>query len=263
MNSSEEKLCLKWNDFQENVISEFGKLRNDQDFADVTLACEDGEQVEAHKVILLTASPFFQNLLRRNKHQHPLIYMRGVKSEDLVAIVDFLYYGETNVYQENLDSFLALAEELKLKGLSGKQQNQEEIKDPTEVEMKPEAVPKREPKNKKMQTKMANVNESQDAGESPREGVVALNDSTVVADLEGLDEQIKAMMEISENALGGAYGNLKARACKVCGKEGKDFDIRRHIESNHITGVSHSCNVCGKTSRSRHALRVHMSSYHK
>ena len=40
-------------------------------------------------------------------------------SEDLVAIMDFLYNGEANVFQESLDAFLALAEELKLKGLSG------------------------------------------------------------------------------------------------------------------------------------------------
>ena len=73
-----EKLCLKWNDFQENVNAAFGSSR---EFADVTLACEDGHQIEAHKVILAASSPFFQNLLRRNKHPHPLIYMRGVKSE--------------------------------------------------------------------------------------------------------------------------------------------------------------------------------------
>merc|ERR1711997_974887 len=114
-----EKLCLKWNDFQDITITAFGSLRNDNDFSDITLACEDGEQVEAHKVILAASSPFFQNLLRRNKHPHPLIYMRGVKSEDLVAIVDFLYFGEANVYQERLDAFLTIAEELKLKGLSG------------------------------------------------------------------------------------------------------------------------------------------------
>merc|ERR1712129_275692 len=104
----EEKLCLKWNDFQENVTSAFGERRKDMEFADVTLACEDGQQVEAHKVILASASPFFLDLLRRNKHPHPLIYMRGIKSEDLVAIVDFLYYGEANVYQESIDTFLAL-----------------------------------------------------------------------------------------------------------------------------------------------------------
>ena len=34
-------------------------------------------------------------------------------------MVDFLYYGETNVNQERLDVFLGLAEELRLKGLTG------------------------------------------------------------------------------------------------------------------------------------------------
>merc|ERR1712150_428199 len=119
MYNSNEKLCLKWNDFQANVSSAFGTLREDREFADVSLACEDGQQVEAHKVILASSSPFFLNLLRRNKHPHPLIYMKGLKSEDLVAMIDFLYFGEANVYQENLDSFLAVAEELQLKGLMG------------------------------------------------------------------------------------------------------------------------------------------------
>ena len=114
-----EKLCLQWNDFQDNVTNAFGNLREGSDFADVTLACEDGHQIEAHKVILAASSPFFQAILKRNKHSYPLIYMRGVKSVDLMAMVDFLYYGEANVYQENLDSFLAVAEELQLKGLNG------------------------------------------------------------------------------------------------------------------------------------------------
>merc|ERR1712129_591690 len=77
---------------------------------------------------------FFLNLLRRNKPPHPLIFMRGLKSEDLVAIVDFLYYGEANVYQENLDSFLAVAEELQLKFLtvsdSGAEEEAKAIKKP-------------------------------------------------------------------------------------------------------------------------------------
>ena len=114
-----EKFCLRSNDFQENVNTAFRDLRKDCDFTDVTLACEDGYQVEAHKVILAASSPFFQNLLKTNKHAHPLIYMRMMKSEDLLAIVDFLYYGEANIYQENLDTFINIAEELKLTGLNG------------------------------------------------------------------------------------------------------------------------------------------------
>ena len=114
------KVCLKWNDFQETLTSSFVLLRNDEEFTNVTLVSEDGEQIEAHKVVLVASSPFFMELLKRNKHKHPMIYMRGVKSEDLLAIVYFLYRGEANIFQDNLDSFLAIAEELQLKGLVGK-----------------------------------------------------------------------------------------------------------------------------------------------
>ena len=64
-----EKLCLQWNDFKENVNSAFGRLRDDKEFTDVTLACEDGQQMEAHKVILGSSSPFFEKILQRKK-QH-------------------------------------------------------------------------------------------------------------------------------------------------------------------------------------------------
>ena len=121
MNTS-EKLCLNWNDFKENVSHAFGDLRKDHDLLDVTLACEDG-QMEAHRVVLASMSPLFKDIFKNNKHAHPLVYMRGLKSDDLSAILDFLYFGEANVYQDNLDSFLALAEELKLKGLTGTEGN--------------------------------------------------------------------------------------------------------------------------------------------
>ena len=117
--TSTEKLCLQWNDFKENITSSFRELREDREFTDVTLACEDGQQIEAHKVVLASSSPFFMELLKKTKHPQPLVYMRGLRSEDLVSIMDFLYFGEANVLQENLDAFLALAEELKLKGLTG------------------------------------------------------------------------------------------------------------------------------------------------
>ena len=112
---------MQWNYFKESVNSAFGKLREDKDYTDVTLACEDGQQMEAHKVILAASSDFFGKILQRNKHPYPLIYLNGVQSEDLEAILDFLYFGEANVCQENLDAFLAIAEKLKLQGLTGQQ----------------------------------------------------------------------------------------------------------------------------------------------
>ena len=44
-----EKLFLQWNDVKNNTIDALGRLTEDTDFSDVTLACEDGQQLEAHK----------------------------------------------------------------------------------------------------------------------------------------------------------------------------------------------------------------------
>ena len=112
-----EKFCLRWNDFEANISTAFRELREDKDFFDVTLACDD-DQLQAHKVILSACSPFFRTVLKRNKHEHPLLYLKGVKYIDLVAVLNFMYHGEVNVAQEELNSFLAVAEELKVKGLT-------------------------------------------------------------------------------------------------------------------------------------------------
>jgi len=114
---SAEKFCLRWNDFEANISTAFRELREDKDFFDVTLACDD-DQLQAHKVILSACSPFFRTVLKRNKHEHPLLYLKGVKYIDLVAVLNFMYHGEVNVAQEELNSFLAVAEELKVKGLT-------------------------------------------------------------------------------------------------------------------------------------------------
>jgi hypothetical protein len=115
---SAEKFCLRWNDFESNISSAFRELRDDKDFFDVTLACEDSDQLQAHKVILSACSPFFRTVLRRNRHDHPLLYLKGVKYLDLVAVLNFMYHGEVNVAQEELNSFLAVAEDLRVKGLT-------------------------------------------------------------------------------------------------------------------------------------------------
>ncbi|XP_023339251.1 protein tramtrack, beta isoform isoform X28 [Eurytemora carolleeae] len=112
-----EKFCLKWNDFESNISLAFREIRDEKDFFDVTLACDD-DQLQAHKVILSACSPFFRNILKRNPHQHPLLYLKGVKYSDLQSVLNFMYHGEVNVAQDELNSFLAVAEELRVKGLT-------------------------------------------------------------------------------------------------------------------------------------------------
>ena len=88
----------------------------------MTLVCEN-KQVEAHKVIIAACSPFFKSILRRNPHQHPLLYLKGVLYDDLVSVLHFMYKGEVNIAQEQLNSFLSVAEDLQVKGLTQDGQN--------------------------------------------------------------------------------------------------------------------------------------------
>ena len=253
-----EKLCLQWNDFKENAISAFRSLREEKEFADVTLACEDGKQIEVHKVILASSSPFFQNILSKNKHSHPLVYMRGVKSDDLMAIVDFLYCGEANVFQENLDSFLEIAEELQLEGLMGKPE-EEKIATKNERFALP-ALKKVKPEGHKGEANFL------DSGREPNfseeittNGTVAVT-SYVSGDMKELDEKCATLMD--KISTKNAHGQPLYR-CKVCGKEAINGVMKGHIEATHLEGVSIPCNFCEKTFRSRNSLKNHIFVHHK
>jgi len=253
-----EKLCLKWNDFQANVNTAFGSLRHDSDYSDVTLACEDGEQVEAHKVILAASSPFFNNLLKQNKHPHPLIYMRGVKSEDLVAIVDFLYYGEANVHQESIDEFLVIAEQLKLKGFAGNRGNEIISEEP----VKKYKLANESPSARKGDQLKLKLPKHEDPLNLQGVGVAQKeNYETIIVnikDIQELEEKVKSLMSKSENI----HNGCRASRCTTCGKEGGNGAIKDHIEANHLEGVSLPCKFCEKTFRSRAGLRQHTNKHH-
>jgi len=131
-----EQFCLRWNDFETNISRAFQDLREEKDFLDVTLACDGEKQIKVHKVILSACSPFFRSVLRKNPHDHPLLYLKGVKYNELQSILNFMYYGEVNVAHEDLNGFLSVAEDLKIKGLTQSDNNKksEETKEVPERE---------------------------------------------------------------------------------------------------------------------------------
>ena len=223
----------------------------------MTLSCEDDKQVEAHKFILAASSPFFKDILKRNRHPHPLIYMRGLKSEDLVAIIDFLYFGEANVFQENLDSFLALAEELRLKGLTGSGDSGE-AKEPTKDF-------KENFENAPIKREIAKQNPAPSRAQyqtpTSTNTAIATVNSSIDASNQDLDNQITSML--TKTGIKHSNGHEFLFSCNICGKEAKSSNMRDHIEANHITGFSHACNICGNVSRTRNALGVHKHRNHK
>merc|ERR1712129_535068 len=110
-------LLLQQNDFLSNYAGSFQELRKTQELCDATLACGD-QTIEAHKVVLASCSPFFRKTFSTIKQAHLFIYLKGVLHKDLVALLDYIYTGETQVAVEDLDRFIEVAHDIRIKGLA-------------------------------------------------------------------------------------------------------------------------------------------------
>ena len=105
------------------------------------------DYIQVHKVILSACSNFFKSLLRRNPHNHPLLYLKGVKYSDLLCVLNFMYHGEVNVAQEDLNSFLAVAEDLQVKGLTQGPSNNGSRESQARSDQKPPSQPRPPPQS--------------------------------------------------------------------------------------------------------------------
>ena len=111
-----DRLTLEWADYQKSVTTTFVNARISQDFTDVTLVGKDFE-LNAHRLVLSSGSDFFQQVLNRTKHHHPFVYLSGILKVNMESVLSFLYQGEANVAQEDLEQFLLTAKELGLRGV--------------------------------------------------------------------------------------------------------------------------------------------------
>ena len=250
-----EQLCINWNEFGSNLCTTFQGLRKDSDFADVRLACEDLQDISCHKVILSSCSPVFTGIFKNLKNPNPVVFLKGIESKFLELILDFIYFGEVKVPQDDLTKFLLLANELKIKGLH---------------DIKTKSVDNKtflESKNIVNDSIKENMNASYENGvlEVPEECLSEqgqdniafpqsyMNDSPYTeshfqtdggfappppVNIKELNKQIDEYITTVE----GEY------VCTICGKtspKARKMVMRDHVES-HLKLTEHPCEICGK-----------------
>lgn len=121
-----DQFCLRWNNFQTNIVSALDSLKCSEDLVDVTLTCE-GKNIKAHKVILSACSPYFRSVFKENPCQHPVIILKDVLADDIVSLLSYMYQGEVFIEESKLSSFLHTAALLQVKGLTGVTQQRENL----------------------------------------------------------------------------------------------------------------------------------------
>ncbi|KAL7040829.1 hypothetical protein ACKWTF_000532 [Chironomus riparius] len=114
-----EEFALCWNKlkFAENLSSGFQSLFDRGDFVDCTIAC-DGQLLQCHKLVLAICSPYFREIFMNNPCRHPIIILKDVTFSIMSELLQFMYQGEVNVKQAELQAFMSIAESLQIKGLA-------------------------------------------------------------------------------------------------------------------------------------------------
>ncbi|XP_018023182.1 longitudinals lacking protein, isoforms H/M/V isoform X5 [Hyalella azteca] len=125
-------LSLKWNNHRSTFFHVLSNIRSKESYSDVTLAC-DGRFYSLHKFVLSTCSEYFEEMFERTQCKHPVIVLKDINSEDLEALLNYMYVGEVNVVQEKLAGLIKAAECLKIKGLAVPDEDPMESKDNSSI----------------------------------------------------------------------------------------------------------------------------------
>lgn len=110
-------LSLKWNNHKTTFFEILRVLREKANYTDATIAV-DGKFYPVHKLVMSTCSEYFSEIFEKTPCKSPVIVLKDVRSQDMEALLDYMYLGEVNVNQNDLASLLKTAECLRIKGLA-------------------------------------------------------------------------------------------------------------------------------------------------
>ena len=134
--TSDDGFRFTSNGFKDQLLKDRKELLEEMLFTDVILVSDDFVPIEAHKTILSSASPVFKKLLLMdNNFSKPFLYLKGLKYEHLVLLMQFLYVGETVIDHDDVDEFIKIGKDFEIDSLLSPSEN---INEKLEVEMEEE-----------------------------------------------------------------------------------------------------------------------------
>ena len=255
---SPTKYSLAWNEFESAAAKTFKDLLSDNNFTDVTLACEDDRQINAHKIILSSCSSFFERILLKNSQKNPIIYFKGICFKDLELIMRFIYLGEAEVGEENLQRFLDSAKELEIKGLDQMFATNEGIDQ--EIPKKSQEIVKGEASENLVETIVEEMPEENKGNNI--EGDNEISTSDFASKLSKLVKAERSDKKSSTESQKMKSHGMSGFYCQECNKEfsGKG-SLLNHTRYIH-EGIVYSCDFCEYKAGQANNLKNHVIKKH-
>ena len=164
-----------------------------------------------------------------------MLYLSDVSSTDLSSILDYIYLGEAQIFQEGIDNFLTNAQKLKLEGLL---QTEEGTGESPEVHHEDNTFKTENPILPS--TEINTTNRRSKTSNQPQLRTIQKVSLNGNMDFKELEQKIQEMTETDGDKC----------ICRHCGKvatgRNRKQDLANHIET-HIDALSFSCQLCDNT----------------
>ena len=230
------KLDLNWHTFTDHVLDNMKHLLSSNQFADVTLVCDDNIRIMAHSFVLSACSAVFSNLFKGESQSNATVFLRGIDHRDLNQILQFMYQGKATFAEDRMNSFISASKSLEVKEISTGFADQKE--DETLCE-------DNQGLNKDVESDTTN-HVSDDTVVGPEQYIVTTN------------TPVQPVPEVTNNVANSTGSNV----CPECEKIfHSSSNMKKHYMNKH-QGVTFPCDQCNMVYRHQERLTTHKRAVH-
>ena len=111
-----QKFNLSWNEYESHLSGLMRDLMMKTDLSDLTVICEDSS-FQVNKVVLAACSEVFNEIIKNIPGSNSAIYLRGIPAKQMETLVEFMYLGQAQLLQADIEEFINIARDLKIRGI--------------------------------------------------------------------------------------------------------------------------------------------------
>merc|ERR1719300_1309877 len=228
---NQEKFDLTWHTYTDHLRQMLHDMMTYNELTDVTLVSEDKKHFKAHKVVLSSSSTVFKNIISDNNTSNPVIYLRGILSDEIESILQFIYLGQATIYQERMNEFLDVGKSLEINEIS------------KDIESSENELP--------------DIIQSNEFEEKNR-----IQSSQL--DSQQLSEIVATKEEIINSSHRNIVQDNSLFSCDQCQIVFRNkYNLNIHTKSNtHIKGIKYPCYQCNFKANHKSSLARHIRSTH-